>query len=398
MSRRRRSPATPIPYDGRRVCAGNTSCIPICPIQAKYDATVTINKALNTGNVTILYQSVASQVVVDPVSGKISGIDYLTWKDPRGGASGKGTAVGKFYVLAAHAIETPRLLLMSATDQLPDGVANSSGQVGRNLMDHPLYLSWALMPEDKPIYPMRGPLSTSGIETLRDTDHRKDWAAFRIEIGNEGWNFPIGDPYQTPQDFIDGTNVSQLNPRKAKLYGTALVDRLNKLLTRQFRMANLVEQEADPSSRVSLSRELQRPPRPAPAAIDYRLSEYTRQGFKKAREVNSAIYKAIGATEYTATNKDDPTYFEVDGEGFNYFGAGHIMGTTLMGFTSRPTPSSMPHRGAGTTTTSTSSAAAPSRRPEPANPTLTIAALSFKTADTLQAPVQVTWAESSHSE
>ena len=70
-------------------------------------------------------------------------------------------------------------------------------------------------------------------------------------------------------------------------------------------------------------------PRPR---IDYRLSDYTRQGFKKAREVNSAIYKALGATEYTTTNKDDPTYFEVDGEGFNYFGAGHIMGTTLMGF------------------------------------------------------------------
>ena len=39
------------PYDGRRVCAGNTNCIPICPIQAKYDPTITLNKALDTGNV-----------------------------------------------------------------------------------------------------------------------------------------------------------------------------------------------------------------------------------------------------------------------------------------------------------------------------------------------------------
>ena len=78
------------PYEGRRACAGNTSCIPICPIEAKYDATVTINKALTTGNVTILYRTVASQVVVDPESGKISGIDYLTWTDPNGGASGRG--------------------------------------------------------------------------------------------------------------------------------------------------------------------------------------------------------------------------------------------------------------------------------------------------------------------
>jgi choline dehydrogenase-like flavoprotein len=371
-----------VPYDDRRVCAGNTNCIPICPIQAKYDATVTINKALNTGNVTILYQSVASRVVVDPVSGKISGIDYITWKDPRGGASGKGTAVGKFYVLAAHAIETPRLLLMSATDQLPHGVANSSGQVGRNLMDHPLYLSWALMPE--PIYPLRGPLSTSGIETLRDTIHRKDWAAFRIEIGNEGWNFAISDPYQTSQDFIDGTNVSQLNPEGLKLQGEALIQKLNGLMTRQFRMANLVEQEADPQSRVTLSAlytDRLGLPRPH---IDYRLSEYTRQGFKKAREVNSAIYKALGATEYSEVYPDRATYFEVEGDekGFNYYGAGHIMGTTLMGASKAdsvvdPTMRSWDHDNLYIVGSGTFPATGT------ANPTLTIAALAFGAADTL---------------
>ncbi|MGF7205619.1 choline dehydrogenase-like flavoprotein [Skermanella aerolata] len=370
------------PYQGRRVCAGNTNCIPICPIEAKYDATVTINKALTTGKVTILYRTVASRVNVDPLDGKISGIDYITWTDPRGGASGHGTAVGKFYVLAAHAIETPRLLLMSADDRMPNGVANSSGQVGRNLMDHPLYLSWALMPEDKPIYPMRGPISTSGIETLRDTAHRRKWAAFRMEIGNEGWNFPINDPYQTPQDYIDGTNVSQLNPKLEKLHGTALVERLNKLFIRQFRIANLVEEEANPSSRVSLSWGYQDRlglPRPL---IDYRLSEYTRKGFKKARKVNSAIYKAVGATEYTVTNTEDPTYFEVDGEGFNYFGAGHIMGTTVMGSSRADSVVDSDQRCwdhdnlyiVGSSTFPATGTA---------NPTLTIAALSFKTADIL---------------
>jgi glucose dehydrogenase len=371
-----------IPYDDRRVCAGNTNCIPICPIQAKYDATVTINKALNTGNVTILYQSVASRVVVDHASGEISGIDYITWKDPRGGASGKGTAVGKFYVLAAHAIETPRLLLMSADEHSPHGVANSSGQVGRNLMDHPLYLSWALMPDDKPVYPLRGPLSTSGIETLRDTAYRKDWAAFRIEIGNEGWNFPISDPYQTSQDYIDGTNKSQLNPDCLKLQGGALIQTLNKLMIRQFRMANLVEQEADPRSRVTLSREYKDRlglPRPR---IDYRLSDYTRQGFKKAREVNSAIYAALGATEYTTTDKTNATYFEVDGEGFNYFGAGHIMGTTLMGTSKGDsvvdgTLRTWDHDNLYIVGSSTFPATGTG------NPTLTIAALSFSAADTL---------------
>ena len=93
-----------------------------------------------------------------------------------------------------------------------------------------------------------------------------------------------------------------------------------------------MEEEASPSSRVSLSLSYtDRLGLPRPL-IDYRLSDYTRKGFKKARKVNSAIYKAIGATEYTVTNKDDPTYFEVDGEGFNYFGAGHTNGDAVVVF------------------------------------------------------------------
>ena len=40
-------------------------------------------------------------------------------------------------VVAGYAVETPRLLLMSATDKFPDGLANSSGLVGKNLMTQP---------------------------------------------------------------------------------------------------------------------------------------------------------------------------------------------------------------------------------------------------------------------
>jgi glucose dehydrogenase len=44
--------------------------------------------------------------------------------------------VGRIFVLAAHAIETPRLLLASNSPAAANGVANGSGQVGRNLIDH----------------------------------------------------------------------------------------------------------------------------------------------------------------------------------------------------------------------------------------------------------------------
>ncbi len=62
------------------------------------------------------------------------------------------------------------------------------------------------MPEGKTVFPYRGPVSTAGIESLRDGDFRSQRAAWRIEIGNEGWNWPVGDPYVTVADFIDGKN------------------------------------------------------------------------------------------------------------------------------------------------------------------------------------------------
>lgn len=242
------------PYAGRRVCAGNTNCTPICPIQAKYDATVTMNNALNTGNVRVLYKTVASKVTV-AADNTISGIEFIQYQLGDGPPTATGVAAGQRYVIAAHAIETPKLLLNSTSSAWPHGVANSSGQVGRSLADHPIYLAWGLMPEGKSVFPYRGPVSTAGIESLRDGAFRSQRAAWRIEIGNEGFNWPVGDPYITVADLIDGTNGSSTNPLPSAgsasqvLFGSALVQRLNNLLTRQFRVGFLVEQvEEDPNN------------------------------------------------------------------------------------------------------------------------------------------------------
>lgn len=319
------------PYQGRRVCEGNTNCTPICPIQAKYDATVTLGDALQTGYVTLMPQTVANKVLVD-ANGRISGIQYLTYQDPttRQGAV-QGTATGTLYVLAAHAVEVPKLLLLSATDALPHGVANGSGLVGCNLMDHPTYLSWGMMPQGRPMYPYRGPISTSGIESLRTGAFRSQRAAFRVEIGNEGWNWPTGDPYTTTFDYIDGTNNGFLNPQKLRLSGAQLVETLNNLFTRQFRMAFLVEQEPQTTNRVVLSQTATDAlgiPRPE---IQYNLSPYTMAGFQAAAQAANQFISGLGAQSFTTLQSANPATFEFGGTSYNYFGAGHTMGTYAMG-------------------------------------------------------------------
>jgi glucose dehydrogenase len=276
-------------------------------------------------------------------------------------------------------------LLMSKDERTPSGVANrrdGRGFVGKYLMDHPLYLAWALMP--KPVWGYRGPLSTAGIEIARDGAFRRDRGAFRVEIGNEGWNFPIGDPDTTTVDLINGINFSGLNKNKKALFGAELVTELNDRLSRQFRLGFLVEQEPEESNAVTLSSAVKDHldlPRPQ---IHYNLSDYTKQGLAAAKTTASAIFQSLNAEEFTSKPyNDDPSSFQwPPGEKtrLKYFGSGHIVGTYRMGTSSSNSVVNDMQRswdhdnlylvGSGTFPTIAT-----------ANPTLTIAALCLRTAE-----------------
>ena len=378
------------PYQARRVCAGNTNCIPICPIQAKYDPSVTLAEALRTGNVEIWYRTVANEIHVGE-NGRISQIDYIKYQQDKGPRTGSGCVSAKVFILAGNAIEVPRLLMLSSR-QRSAGVANSSGLVGKNLMDHPLYLGWALMPPNKPVFGYRGPLATGGIEIMRDGPFRRERGAFRIEIGNEGWNFAIQDPSTTALDFINGMNFSQLNNDGGKpkpLFGKALAMKLNDVLTRQFRLGFLVEQSPDESNRVSLADRNDKTqidhlglPRPR---ITYDLSDYTKKGMAAAKATASQIFQRMGATEYTKERDDDPSQFVWPPNGkdkIKFYGAGHIVGTYRMGTDKGNSVVDREQRswdhqnlymvGSGVFPTVAT-----------ANPTLTLAALSLWCADTI---------------
>jgi len=381
------------PFGGRRQCAGNTNCIPICPIQAKYDPTITLNNALNTGNVDIIYQAVASKVKLDAQHREVAGIEYIRYDNlDKRSPSATGTAVGRFYIIAAHAIETPKLLLNS-NEQLPGGVANGSKQVGRNLMDHPLYLRWGLTQD--PTFPYRGPLATAGIESLRDGAFRKNRAAFRVEFGNEGWNFAAGDPETTTLDLVEGTNNSGTNPELTRYSGRALVTQLNSIFTRQFRFGYLMEQSAEDRNTVTLSNLADELGIPRPK-ITYDLSDYTKRGFVAAKKLTDEIFAKAGVKPFTkdvCKMKHDAGFFTYDdpktGEhyDFEFFGAGHVVGTCRMGFTNYDSvvnaqQRSWDHPNLFITGSSIFPTIATG------NPSLTIAALAFWAADNISAALK----------
>ncbi|MGD6002100.1 GMC family oxidoreductase, partial [Xanthomonas citri pv. citri] len=126
-------------------------------------------------------------------------------------------------------------------------------------------------------------------------------AAYRIEIGNEGWNWAANDPNTTLADFVFGQNNSQLNgnsvnaqgqklrfdpnlPAFSQLYGSKLVNTLNAVYIRQLRLGYLIEQLPDPDNRVTLSSQYKDHlglPRPQ---VTYRIREdYVRNAFVSAK-------------------------------------------------------------------------------------------------------------------
>jgi choline dehydrogenase-like flavoprotein len=76
-------------------------------------------------------------------------------------------------VVAGYAIETPRLLLNSANDEFPDGLANSSGLVGRNLMVHLNQAVWGTVEDEVRSY--KGPPSLAISEHWNYEDSGKDY-------------------------------------------------------------------------------------------------------------------------------------------------------------------------------------------------------------------------------
>ena len=346
-------------FVGQR-CQGNTACTPICPVQAKYSALKSLAQA-ERGKLTVLAQAVASRVLVHPETGVVDGIAYQHYDDPASPEHSIHVARGRAYVLAAHSVENAKLMLASGL---------GGDLVGRHLMDHPALYAWGLSPE--PIGAFRGPLSTSGIEDLRGGDFRKRHAAFRFDIGNDGWRATAGAPDTTVADAV----------LKQNLYGKALRTNLAATLSRQVRLSIAVEQLPDADNRVTIDPRYRDPlgnPRPV---ISYRIDDYTMAGMAAATGVAKTLFHRALIEDHSGPGAFPTVSYE--GQTFHYHGMGHFAGTHRMGADAKTAVVDVDQRafghrnlflvGAGSMPTMGTS-----------NPTLTLAALTLRTADRLAA-------------
>ncbi|MGM0591496.1 MAG: GMC family oxidoreductase [Halobacteriota archaeon] len=117
------------PHDGHTGCLGFGTCKPVCPSGAKYTAERHVEKAVAAG--ARLLDRVPVQRLEHDTSGER--VEAAVYATP---TRETYRQEARAFVVACGGVETPRLLLLSDSEQYPDGLANSSGLVGRYFMDH----------------------------------------------------------------------------------------------------------------------------------------------------------------------------------------------------------------------------------------------------------------------
>jgi len=119
-------------HNGRAACHYCGPCHRGCATRSYFSSVnATLPAAEATGRLTLLPYTIARHLVYDEQANRVTGVLVV---DARTRETREYTA--RVVFLCASALESARILLNSATSRHPDGLANSSGQVGRNIMDH----------------------------------------------------------------------------------------------------------------------------------------------------------------------------------------------------------------------------------------------------------------------
>lgn len=219
---------------GRTSCQNRSFCERGCTYGAYHSSlSSSLPAAERTGNLTIVTDAIVHSIVYDPASGKATGVRVIdaNTKEHR-------TYEAKVIFGCASAIGTTQILLNSKSDAMPNGLANSSDMVGRNLMDHLYALSIAGMLPNGPDTYYRGRRPT-GLYIPRFRNFTEPGEGFIRGYGYQG-------------------GVSRMGWRNAALgmpgIGEALKDRTRKIGPWFIYISGFGEMLPNPENRVTLNK------------------------------------------------------------------------------------------------------------------------------------------------
>ena len=170
------------PRDGRGRCMQLGFCFQGCKSGAKWSTLYTeLPRAEKTGNMDLRPESHVVRIEHND-AGKASAVVYMD-KDGK-----EQRQKARIVCVAGNSIETPRLLLLSASNLFKDGLANSSGQVGRNYMRHMTGSVYAQFKQ--PVHMYRGTTMAGIVRDEARHDTRRGFAG-----GYELETLALGVPF-----------------------------------------------------------------------------------------------------------------------------------------------------------------------------------------------------------
>ncbi|MEQ8716821.1 MAG: GMC family oxidoreductase [Acidimicrobiales bacterium] len=277
-------------------CAQRTSCLYACPTAAKASVDRTHWPALVKQGVELRTGARVSQVIVGS-DGLADGVVYVD------GDGVEHVQHADVTILCTNGIGTPRLLLMSETTGHSDGLANSSGLVGKRLMMHPFATSIGVFEDD--LESWRGPWGQHlHIMEFYETDKSRDFVR-----GAKWALMPTGAPLAMMLPGLWGD---------ADVWGENFHDTLRRRLGRSAMVGIICEDLPEESNQVTLSATAtDSSGLPAPK-VTYRNSENSKKMIRFQVERAEELLREMGAYEVISTPN-------IDVSGW------HLLGTARMG-------------------------------------------------------------------
>ena len=299
------------PLNGRPACHYCGQCGRGCTTASNFSSSqVLIPPALLTGRLTLITGAMAREILVG-ADGKAAGVSYIdkaTHTEKR--------IAARAVVVAASACESARLLLNSRSKVFPDGLANSSGQVGRNLTDSVGSSGWGYVPQMEKIPPHNHD-GTGGMHMYIPWwkyDRKNDFPrGYHIEIGG-GRELPSAGMFDDVCEEFEGYGA-ELKRTCRKQYGTS-VD-----------FAGRGEMLANPDSYCEIDPEVVDEFGIPVLRFHFKRSEHEIRQAKDMQETFKAIVEAMGGEYKTKTDPGGQYPFGIEAGGRII----HEVGTARMG-------------------------------------------------------------------
>jgi choline dehydrogenase-like flavoprotein len=282
-------------YEGRAPCINLGHCIAGCAQGAKASTDITYWPAAIRQRVELRTRCRVREITTNE-QGLASGVVYVD-------ADGvERFQPAEIVIMACNGIGTPRLLLNSASSRHPNGLANSSDLVGRNLMFHPYASIRGFF--DEPLDGYRGPHIGTWSHEFYETDRSRGFV--------RGYSWQINRGMGPVMTAVNGMSIGRIP------WGAGHHAAFKKLFDRSAAISAICEDLPELHNRVTLDAVLKDADGiPAPK-IDYTLSDNSRLMLDHAIARGTELMREAGAHDVAVVAPQ-------------LYAGWHLLGTARMG-------------------------------------------------------------------